>query len=149
MRLPLRVAEAVRAVWPAQLPVFVRISATDWVEGGWDVRDSVALARALAARGVDLVDCSSGGIVPGVKIAVGPGYQVPFAETVRREGGVMTGAVGMITRPEQAEAIVAEGRADAVFLARQLLRDPHWALHAARALGADIAWPPQYQRAVD
>ncbi len=147
VRLPLEVAEAVREVWPDELPLFVRISATDWVEGGWSLEDSVKLSRRLKEIGVDLVDCSSGGVVPNAKIEVRPGYQVPFAEVVRRETGVMTGAVGLITEPEQAEEIVAGGRADAVLLARQLLRDPYWPLHAARALGADVPWPPQYERA--
>jgi 2,4-dienoyl-CoA reductase-like NADH-dependent reductase (Old Yellow Enzyme family) len=148
-RFPLEVVEAVRRVWPAELPVFVRISATDWAEGGWDLEQSVQLSRWLRELGVDLVDCSSGGLVPGAKIPVGPGYQVPFAEAVRREAGIATGAVGMINEPEQAERIVAEGQADAVFLARAMLRDPYWALHAAKALGDKAPWPVQYGRAVD
>ena len=147
VRLPLEVAEAVREAWPEELPLFVRISATDWVEGGWSLEDSVKLARRLGEIGVDLVDCSSGGVVPNAKIEVRPGYQVPFAEVVRREAGVLTGAVGLITEPQQAEEIVASGRADVVLLARQLLRDPYWPLHAARALGVDVPWPPQYERA--
>jgi 2,4-dienoyl-CoA reductase-like NADH-dependent reductase (Old Yellow Enzyme family) len=145
MRLPLRVAEAVRAVWSG--PLFARISATDWVDGGWDLPQSIELARALAARGVDLIDCSSGGAVPHAKIPAAPGYQVPFAEAIRREARVMTGAVGLITEPRQADEIVRSGAADAVFLARELLRDPHWPLRAARELGADVRWPPQYERA--
>jgi 2,4-dienoyl-CoA reductase-like NADH-dependent reductase (Old Yellow Enzyme family) len=148
-RFPLRVAEAVRAVWPDHLPLFARISATDWVEGGWDLEQSVQLSRWLKARGVDLVDCSSGGLVPGARIPVEPGYQVPFAETIRREASVATGAVGLITEPEQAEEIVATGKADAVFLARAVLRDPYWPLHAARQLGAEASWPVQYGRAVN
>jgi len=146
-RFPLRVVEAVRHVWPDEKPVFVRISATDWVEGGWDLEQSVELARRMKALGVDLVDCSSGGAVPDVRIPVGPGFQVPFAEGIRREAGIATGAVGMITEPEQAETIVATGQADVVLLARQLLRDPYWPLHAAKALGVDIEWPKQYARA--
>ena len=146
-RLVLEVVDAVRGVWPERLPLFVRISATDWVEGGWDLEQSVELARRLAPRGVDLVDCSSGGMVPGAKIEAGPGYQVPFAERIRREAGVATAAVGMITGPEQAEAIVREGRADLVLLARELLRNPRWPLLAARALGHEVAWPKQYERA--
>lgn len=146
-RLPLQVAAAVREAWPARLPLFVRISATDWIEGGWDLEQSVQLARWLKELGVDLVDCSSGGIVPGASIPMGPGYQVPFAAAIRREAGVATGAVGMITAPAQAEQIVATGQADAVLLARELLRDPYWPLHAARALGAEVPWPPQYLRA--
>jgi 2,4-dienoyl-CoA reductase-like NADH-dependent reductase (Old Yellow Enzyme family) len=146
-RLPLLVAEAVRAVWPESLPLFARISATDWVEGGWDLEQSVRFSRWLGERGVDLVDCSTGGLVPGARIPVAPGYQVPFAETIRREAGVATGAVGLITEPEQAEEIIAEGRADVVFLARAELRDPYWPLHAARLLGAEAPWPVQYGRA--
>jgi 2,4-dienoyl-CoA reductase-like NADH-dependent reductase (Old Yellow Enzyme family) len=146
-RLCLEVAEAVRSVWPERLPVFVRISASDWKEGGWDVEQSVELARRLGERGVDLVDCSSGGAVPDAKIQVGPGYQVPFAERIRREAGVATGAVGMITDPAQADAIVRNGQADCVLLARELLRDPYWPLHAAQALGHSVPWPKQYLRA--
>jgi 2,4-dienoyl-CoA reductase-like NADH-dependent reductase (Old Yellow Enzyme family) len=149
IRLVLEVARAVRTVWPMELPVLVRISATDWVEGGWDVEQSIELARRLGALGVDLVDCSSGGILPGVRIPTGPGYQTSFAERIRREARVPTGAVGLITRAEQAEAIVAGGRADLVLLARELLRDPYWPLHAARALGATPMWPPQYLRAAE
>ncbi len=145
--LPLRVARAVRAAWPARWPLFVRISVTDWVEGGWNPDESVRLCVALKEAGVDLVDCSSGGLAAQAQIPVAPGYQVPFAERIRRETGAATAAVGLITEPEQAEAIVAEGRADAVMLARALLRDPYWPLHAARTLGADAAWPSQYLRA--
>ena len=145
-RFPLLITEAVREVWPERLPLFARISATDWVEGGWDVEHSVEFSRWLKGRGVDLVDCSSGGLVPGARIPVGPGYQVPFAERIRREAGVATGAVGLITEPEQAEEIVSEGRADVVFLARAELRDPYWPLHAARQLGAEAPWPVQYAR---
>ena len=148
-RLPLQVAEAVRKVWPDELPLFARISATDWVEGGWDVEQSVQLSRWLHRRGVDLIDCSSGGLVPGARITVAPGYQVEFAERIRREAGVATGAVGLITEPGQAEEIVTSGRADAVFLARAVLRDPYWPLHAAKRLGAAAPWPVQYGRAVD
>jgi len=148
-RFPLLVAEAVRAVWPEGLPLFARISATDWADGGWDLEQSVQFSRWLKERGVDLVDCSSGGLVPGARIPVAPNYQVPFAEAIRREAGVATGAVGLITEPEQAEEIVASGRADAVFLARAELRDPYWPLHAARRLGAPAPWPIQYARAAD
>ena len=148
-RFPLRVAGAVREVWPDGLPLFARISATDWVEGGWDLRQSVQFSRWLKESGVDLVDCSTGGLVPGARIPVAPNYQVPFAETIRREAGVATGAVGLISEPEQAEEIVAAGRADAVFLARAELRDPYWPLHAARQLGAEAPWPVQYGRAVN
>ena len=147
MRLPLEVAREVRAVWPQHLPLFVRVSTTDWVEGGWDVPDTVDLARRLKEIGVDLIDCSSGGIAPGVRVPVAPGYQVPFAAAVRREAGIATGAVGMITQPSQAEEIVATGQADAVLLAREMLRNPYWPLHAAQALGAEAAWPVQYLRA--
>ena len=147
-RLLLEVVEAVRAVWPASKPLLVRISASDWAEGGWDGDASVRLARALAERGVDLVDCSSGGAVAGVRIAAHPNYQVPFAERVRREAGVASGAVGQIVDAHQAAAIVAEGRADVVLLGRALLRDPSWALHAAQALGVAAPWPTQYGWAV-
>ena len=148
-RFPLRVAEAVRDAYPDYAPLFARISATDWVEGGWDVEQSVQLSRWLKERGVDLVDCSSGGLVPGARITVAPGYQVPFAQTIRREAGIATGAVGLITEPEQAEEIVASGKADAVLLARAVLRDPYWPLHAAKRLGAQAPWPVQYGRAAD
>ncbi|HEY0172337.1 MAG TPA: NADH:flavin oxidoreductase/NADH oxidase [Pyrinomonadaceae bacterium] len=148
-RFPLLVAEAVREVWPDGLPLFARISATDWVEGGWDLEQSVQLSRRLKARGVDLIDCSTGGLVPGARIPVAPGYQVPFAETIRKEAGVATGAVGLVTEPSQAEEIISTGKADAVFLARAELRDPYWPLHAARELGAEAPWPVQYGRAVN
>jgi 2,4-dienoyl-CoA reductase-like NADH-dependent reductase (Old Yellow Enzyme family) len=146
-RFPLMVTDAVRAVWPDELPLFARISATDWVEGGWDVEQSVAFSRRLKERGVDLIDCSTGGLVPGARIPVGPGYQVGFAEQIRREAGVATGAVGLITEPEQAEEIIASGQADVVLLARAELRDPYWPLHAAKRLGAPAPWPVQYGRA--
>jgi 2,4-dienoyl-CoA reductase-like NADH-dependent reductase (Old Yellow Enzyme family) len=147
MRLPLAVARAVREAFPVERPVLARISATDWVEGGWDLEQSVVLARALRESGVDLVDCSSGGLVPHAKVPLAPGYQVPFAAAIRERAGVMTGAVGLITEPAQAEAVVAEGKADLVLLARELLRDPHWPLRAARALGVEGPWPDQYLRA--
>ena len=146
MRLVLEVVEDVRAAWPQDRPVVLRISASDWVEGGWTPEDSVALAKEAAARGVDLVDCSSGGNSPEQQVVVGPGYQVPFAAQVRRDAGVATGAVGMLTDPHQAEQVLAEGAADVVLLARELLRDPSWPLHAATALGVDVAWPVQYER---
>jgi 2,4-dienoyl-CoA reductase-like NADH-dependent reductase (Old Yellow Enzyme family) len=147
MRLPLRIARAVREVWPERWPVFARISCIDWVEGGWDLPQSIELSRRLKESGIDLIDCSSGGIVPYAKIELGPGYQVPFAEAIRRDAGIATGAVGMITEPRQAEQIVLTGQADAVLLARALLRDPYWPLHAAQELGADVEWPVQYARA--
>jgi len=147
IRLALEVAAAVRAVWPAGLPLFVRISATDWAPGGWDIDESVELARRLCAVGVDLIDCSSGGAVPHQKIALGPGYQVPFAARIRKEAGVATGAVGMITTPRQAEEILSAGQADLVLLAREFLRDPYFPLHAARALGEEVKPPNQYLRA--
>ncbi len=146
MRFPLAVARSVREAWPAELPLLVRISATDWAEGGWDWQSSVELARRLREGGVDMVDCSSGGLVPHAKVPVGPGYQVPFAAQIRHQAGVATAAVGMITDPVQAEQIVATGQADAVFLARGFLRDPYWPLHAARSLGVDVPWPNQYLR---
>jgi 2,4-dienoyl-CoA reductase-like NADH-dependent reductase (Old Yellow Enzyme family) len=147
MRLVLEVVEDVRAVWPQDRPLVLRISASDWVDGGWTVEDSVALAKEAAARGVDLVDCSSGGNSPDQAVTLGPGYQVPFAAQVRRDAGVATGAVGLITDPHQAEQVLVEGSADVVLLARELLRDPYWPLHTAAALGDDVAWPPQYERA--
>ncbi len=147
MRLALAAAESVRRQWPEEFPLFARISATDWSPGGWDLPDSIALAGRLKALGVDLIDCSSGGMVPHAKIPLGPGYQTPFSEAVRREAKILTGAVGLITEPSQAEDILAQGKADAVFLARELLRDPYWPLHAAKALGADVPWPKQYERA--
>ncbi len=147
MRLVLEVVEDVRAAWPQDRPLVLRISASDWVEGGWTPEDSVALAKEAVSRGVDLVDCSSGGNTDGSTIVTGPGYQVPFAAQVRRDAGVPTGAVGLLTDPHQAEQVLAEGSADVVLLARELLRDPHWPLHAATALGAEVAWPVQYERA--
>jgi 2,4-dienoyl-CoA reductase-like NADH-dependent reductase (Old Yellow Enzyme family) len=147
IRLLVETVDAVRGVWPEHLPLFVRISATDWTEGGWDVTQSVALARVLKQHGVDLIDASSGGNVAGAKIPTGPSYQVPFAEQIRREAGIATAAVGQITEPVQADQIVRNGEADLVLLAREFLRDPYWPLHAAEALGAAITWPPQYLRA--
>jgi 2,4-dienoyl-CoA reductase-like NADH-dependent reductase (Old Yellow Enzyme family) len=147
VRLCLEVADAVRGVWPDRLPVFIRLSSTDWVEDGWNIDQCVELARRLLARGIDLVDCSSGGAVPDAKIPLGPGYQVQFAERIRREAGVATGAVGLITEPHQADAIIRAGQADSVLLARELLRDPYWPLRAARELGHTVPWPVQYLRA--
>jgi 2,4-dienoyl-CoA reductase-like NADH-dependent reductase (Old Yellow Enzyme family) len=147
IRFPLTVARKLREVWPASFPVFVRISATDWVEGGWSLDESIEFSRRLKAIGIDLIDCSSGGLIADAKIPVGPGYQVPLAAAVRKEAGIATGAVGMVTSPEQAEQILATGQADAVLLARELLRNPYWPLVAARKLGAAIEWPKQYLRA--
>ena len=146
-RLVLEVVDAIRDAWPGDQPVFVRLSATDWVDGGWHEDDTVALARLLAEHGVDLVDCSSGGSSPEQSVPFRPGYQVPFAARVRREADVATGAVGLITEPQQAEKVIASGDADAILLARALLRDPHWPLRAAHELGAEVRWPPQYLRA--
>jgi 2,4-dienoyl-CoA reductase-like NADH-dependent reductase (Old Yellow Enzyme family) len=148
-RFPLQVTRAVREAFPSHLPVFARISATDWVDGGWDLPQSIQFARWLKDAGVDLIDCSSGGAVPGARIPVSPGYQIPFAASIREAVGVATGGVGLITEPEQAEQIIASGQADAVFLARAMLRDPYWALHAAKVLGAEVTYPPQYGRAMD
>ena len=147
IRFALEITQAIRGVWPDSLPLFIRISASDWVEGGWTIDDSVQLAHRLKPLGIDLVDCSSGGVVPYAKIPVGPGFQVPFAGRIRRESGVLTGAVGMITEPEQADAIIRDGSADLVLLARQFLRDPYFPLHAAKALGVEMAPPVQYKRA--
>jgi len=147
LRLPLMVAEAVREAWPERLPLFARISATDWADGGWDLEQSVVLAQRLKAAGVDLVDCSSGGLVADAQIPLAPGYQTPFATAIRERAGIATGAVGLITDAVQAEQIVATGLADVVFMARELLRNPYWPLHAARELRAEAPWPPQYERA--
>ncbi|MBF9254469.1 NADPH dehydrogenase NamA [Pontibacter sp. 172403-2] len=147
IRLLLEVTESVRQVWPQEYPLLVRISATDWAEGGWTDEDSVALAAILEHKEVDLIDCSTGGNVAHAKIPVEPGYQVRFAERIRKNTGMKTGAVGMITTAQQAESIIADGKADLVLLARQMLRDPYFPLHAARELGADMPWPPQYERA--
>jgi 2,4-dienoyl-CoA reductase-like NADH-dependent reductase (Old Yellow Enzyme family) len=147
MRFPLEVVAAVRAVWPKERPLGMRITGRDWAEGGFEVGDAVAFARALKEVGVDFVCVTSGGLVPDAKIAVGPNYQTPFAEAVRREADMPTRAVGLIAMPRQAEAIVADGKADMVALARAFLDNPHWTWAAARALGAEVAQPPQYQRA--
>ena len=143
----LELVAAVREVWPERKPLWMRLSCTDWVEGGWDVEETVALAKLLVERGVDAIDCSSGGLDMRQQIPLGPGYQVPFAERLRREAGIATVAVGMIEDPEHAESILREGRADGICMARAFLRDPYWPLHAARALGEEVAWPVQYLRA--
>jgi 2,4-dienoyl-CoA reductase-like NADH-dependent reductase (Old Yellow Enzyme family) len=137
----------VRQIWPARLPLFVRVSATDWKEGGWELEQSIELGKRLKTIGVDLIDVSSGGVVPGVPIPVGPGYQVKFAEEIRKKAGMATGAVGMITEPEQADAILKAGQADLVIMARELLRDPYWPRRAAQVLGEKIKPPVQYERA--
>jgi 2,4-dienoyl-CoA reductase-like NADH-dependent reductase (Old Yellow Enzyme family) len=147
MRLTLRVAGRVRGAMPEELPLFARISATDWAEGGWDIEQSVELAKRLKEIGVDLIDASSGGTLPRVRIPVGPGYQVPFARRIRQEAGIRTGAVGMITEPLQAEEILRDGDADLIFLARELLRNPYWVQKAQRELGLPVAFPVQYERA--
>jgi 2,4-dienoyl-CoA reductase-like NADH-dependent reductase (Old Yellow Enzyme family) len=146
-KFPLKVAEKVREVWPESLPLFVRISCTDWVEGGWDLDQSIDISRRLKNLGVDLIDCSSGGLVPHAVIPAGPGYHLPFSAAIRREVAIPTGVVGFITEPVQAEQIVATGRADVVIMAREMLRHPYWPLHAARALSVDVPWPDQYRRA--
>jgi 2,4-dienoyl-CoA reductase-like NADH-dependent reductase (Old Yellow Enzyme family) len=147
IRMLLHVAKAVRGLWPQEKPVFVRISATDWMENGWDLEQSVELSRRLKGIGIDLIDVSSGGAVPNAQIPFGPGYQVRFAASIRREAGIATGAVGMITDPAQAETIISTERADVVLLARELLRDPYWPRRAAQDLGAKIRPPVQYERA--
>ena len=149
IRFLVETTHAVRAVWPERLPFTVRLSCTDWMEGGWDIEQSVALARILKGEGVDLIDCSSGGGVAQAKIPVGPGYQVAFAEKIRREAGIATAAVGMVTEAKQADGIISSGQADVVLLARELLRDPYWPAHAARILQHAAAVPPprQYARA--
>jgi 2,4-dienoyl-CoA reductase-like NADH-dependent reductase (Old Yellow Enzyme family) len=146
-RFLLEVIDAVRSEWPADKPLFVRISASDWVEGGWDLDSSVKLAQLLKAGGkVDLVDCSSGGLSPQQKIALHPGYQVPFAAAIRARAQIATGAVGLINAPDLAEQIVASGQADLIIMARAMLNDPYWPLHAAKVLKTKVAWPPQYER---
>jgi 2,4-dienoyl-CoA reductase-like NADH-dependent reductase (Old Yellow Enzyme family) len=145
-RLVKEVVAAVRSVWPERLPLYLRISATDWVDGGWDLEQSVALSREVKLLGVDLIDCSSGGAVPNAVIPVGPGFQVPFAERIRAAAGIATGAVGMITQAAQAQEIILRGRADLVLMAREFLRRPQWPLHAAGELGAKPPLPPQYER---
>jgi 2,4-dienoyl-CoA reductase-like NADH-dependent reductase (Old Yellow Enzyme family) len=147
IRLLLEVTAAVQQVWPAEYPLFVRISATEWVEGGWTGGDSVALAKILKEKGVDLIDCSSGGNAASAKIPLKPGYQVEFAEAIRRETGLLTGAVGLITEALQADSIIQTGHADLVFLARELLRDPYFPLRAAHQLQQEVKWPVQYERA--
>ena len=147
IRLLIEIIQSVQTVWPADLPLFVRISSTDWVEGGWGIEDSVKLAQKLKSLGVDLMDCSSGGNIGHAQIPVAPGYQVAFAQQIKKEAGILTGAVGMITDPHQAETILANGEADLILLARELLRDPYFPLHAASALQQDIPWPLQYERA--
>lgn len=147
IRLLLNITNAVKEVWPAEYPLFVRLSCTDWAPGGWDIEQTIKLAAILKTKGVDLIDCSSGGAVRHQKIAVGPGYQVAFAEQVKKEAGILTGAVGLITEAQQAEDILLNGQADMILLARQMLRDPYFPLHAAKALNDNIAWPVQYERA--
>ena len=147
IRFLLEVTEAIQSVWPKEQPLFVRISATDWAPGGWEEQEAVKLAGILKDKGIDLIDCSSGGLVHTQKIPVGPGYQVPFAKKIKNEKGILTGAVGMITSAEQAEAILEKGEADLVIMARELLRNPYFPLHAAGQLGAETAWPQQYLRA--
>jgi 2,4-dienoyl-CoA reductase-like NADH-dependent reductase (Old Yellow Enzyme family) len=146
LRLPLEIAKSLRDLWPAKWPVFVRISATDWTDKGWDLEQSEVFVLELKELGIDLIDCSTGGNVAHAKVPVAPGYQVSFAERLRKTG-VLTGAVGLITEPQQAEEILRQEKADAIFLARELLRDPHWPLRAAKALNQDITWPVQYERA--
>lgn len=148
IQMLLEVVRAVRHVWPEDLPVFVRISATDWLEkDGWNLDESVALARILKKEGVSVMDCSSGGLVPYARMPAEPGFQVPFAERIRKETGMLTGAVGLITEPRQAEKILAGGQADLIFMARQFLRNPYWPLHAQAELNVNVSWPPQYERA--
>jgi 2,4-dienoyl-CoA reductase-like NADH-dependent reductase (Old Yellow Enzyme family) len=146
-RIVCEVAQAVRHVWPERYPLFARISATDWADGGWDIEQSIELARLLMPLGVDIIDCSSGGTLPNPVIPLGPGYQVPFAERIRRESGILTAAVGMITEPEQADQIIRSGKADLIVMAREFLRQPYWPLHAARKLKQKLSAPEQYGRA--
>ncbi|WP_299290470.1 NADPH dehydrogenase NamA [uncultured Mucilaginibacter sp.] len=147
IRFLLEVTAAVQEVWPKDLPLFVRISATDWAEGGWSLEESVKLSEILKNQGVDLMDCSSGGLVSWQKIAAGPNYQVPFAKQIKKETGILTGAVGLLTEAKQMEEIINSGQADLVLIARESLRDPYFPLHAAQELGVDLQWPVQYERA--
>jgi 2,4-dienoyl-CoA reductase-like NADH-dependent reductase (Old Yellow Enzyme family) len=147
IRFLLELIAAIRSVWPAGYPLFVRISSSDWTQGGWTIADSVALAKIIKTKGIDLIDCSSGGLNPNATIPAGPGYQVPFAEQLRKQADIPTGAVGIITEPHQAEAILATGQADLIIIAREFLRDPYFPLRAAHDLGAEIKWPVQYERA--
>jgi 2,4-dienoyl-CoA reductase-like NADH-dependent reductase (Old Yellow Enzyme family) len=146
IRLCVEVIDAVREVWPERSPLWLRISATDWVPGGWDVDDAVELCRRARAHGVDLIDCSSGGLALNQRVPIAPGYQVPFAERIRRDAHIATGAVGLITTAQQADEIIRQERADCVLLAREMLRDPYFPLHAAQQLGVKLPWPPQYLR---
>jgi 2,4-dienoyl-CoA reductase-like NADH-dependent reductase (Old Yellow Enzyme family) len=147
MRFPLEICAAVREIWPRDLPVFLRISASDWKDGGWDIAQSIELCKRAKALGIDLIDVSSGGNVHDANMTIRPGYQVPFARAIRESAGVATGAVGLITQSVQAEQVIGDGDADCVFLARALLRDPYWPMHAASELGVPPAWPDQYKRA--
>lgn len=147
IRLLLETVKEVQTVWPQNLPLFVRISATDWVEGGWNIDEAVQLSSILKKEGVDLIDCSSGGLVPHAKIPLAPGYQVAFADRIKKEVDILTGAVGLITEVEQAKNILANGQADLIIIARASLRDPYFALRAAKSLEDDIDWPLQYKRA--
>jgi len=147
LRFLKEVTAAVRSEWPDHLPLFLRISASDWADGGWNADDSVHLAKTVKDWGIDLVDCSSGAVVPHAKIPAAPGFQVPFADRVKNEGGILSGAVGLITEPHQANEIITSGQADLVLMAREFLRDPYWPLHAAKALGVTVKLPVQYERA--
>jgi 2,4-dienoyl-CoA reductase-like NADH-dependent reductase (Old Yellow Enzyme family) len=147
VRLLLEIVKGIQSEWPQNLPLFVRISVTDWADGGWDIPEALKLCSLLKEQGVDLIDCSSGGLVPYAKIPLAPGYQVEFADRIKKETGILTGAVGLITEAEQADDILVKGKADLVFIARASLRDPHFALHAAKQLGDDMTWPLQYLRA--
>jgi len=147
IRLTLEVLEAVQSEWPTNLPLFVRISATDWAEGGWNIEESVRLSAILKDKGVDLIDVSSGGLVSHQKISLGPNYQVPFAEKIKKEVGILTGAVGLINDAHQAESILFDEKADLILFARESLRDPNLALNFAKELGTDVEWPKQYDRA--
>lgn len=146
-RFLIEIVKAVKLVWPEELPIFVRISATEWVDGGWTIDDSIALAKNLKSLGIDLIDCSSGGNAANAKITLTPGYQVPLAKAVKLGADIATGAVGLITNAVQAQTILEQGEADLIFLGRELLRDPYFPLHAAKELGEDLVWPVQYQRA--
>ncbi len=146
IRLLIEIVDAIRSEFPDKYPLFVRLSVTDWAEGGWTTEESVALSKILKIKGVDLIDCSSGGVITGIKIPIVPGYQVPLAETIRKQAGILTGSVGLITKPDQAEKIIADGQADIIVMAREFLRNPYFPLYAANELGYDISYPKQYTR---
>jgi 2,4-dienoyl-CoA reductase-like NADH-dependent reductase (Old Yellow Enzyme family) len=146
-RFATEIATRIRRIIPEDFPLLARISSSDWIEGGWDIEDSLYLSKKLKDAGVDLIDCSSGGNAPKATIPAGPGYQIEFSERIKKETGILTGGIGFITSPEQADQIIRTSQADIVLLAREILRNPYWPLHAAKVLKAEVDWPKQYERA--